>query len=453
LQNRRHDLTRHHRTHEEERPWPCTNCTKAFTRKDALRRHLLVKKECGLVVELPKSAAAMRRDREARKQAESSRRSKDGSAGDSVSGDEDGAETDSGRAYSQPTQQQQTQQQQQHPPVDGYVQHRMMPAPLMLPSPPVPYAEHPPAQYQPQQYALQHVPYGQAQYMPDGRYAYGNEQDLRPSQPSAVDLTYEAASPQQAYHQSIDVHHPPPAIHHPGSSNSSTATLSRQGSDSSDRAGRPAHSRHSSIQSAHSSHSMHPTLSTGVHSQHGSVSPGGHHNGGGGGSTLSPHPPQGPTNPAVSPALSQSSSFYGHHQQQQQQQGGSPLPPGVSPGLPASRSPYMPGPAPAMSGLGINGVQLPSVQYAADGQQLHHHGQGIYSGESARLPPPQAYYATPPQPQQQAHFAGPHGFAQQQQQDGGSPYMHSAGPAQQQQQAEWYPPPLTHPFQEAANAY
>ena len=404
----------------------------------------------------------MRRDREARKQADSAaRRCKDGSAGESGSGDEDedeDDETDSGRAYSQtaPLQPQHYQPyQQQQSLVVGYL------PPIVPASESGLYPENPSMHYpQQQQYPLQQVPYGQKQYSADGRYAYGNDEDLRLMQPNHVDLSYEAPSPRQAYRQQqqqqqLGVQYPPPVIRHPGSSGSSSGTHSR--SSSSHAGSRPVHSRHSSVQSIHSAHSMHTTLSAGgAHSQHGSVPPGGHPSDGNisaAAGTLSPHPPRGAINPAVSPAHSHSSSFYGQQQQQQQQQGSSPLPPGASRSLPADRSPYTPGPTSTMSGLGINNVQLPSVQYAS-------FDQGDYGGESARLPPPQAYYDTPPQPQPQAQFAGPNGYASQQhqQQDGGSPYMHSAGPSQQHQQqqpqqAEWYPPPLAQTFQETANAY
>lgn len=66
LQSRNHDLKRHQKIHLAVRPFSCTNCGKDFTRKDALRRHLTVKGDCGRVVELPKSAAKLRREEAAR---------------------------------------------------------------------------------------------------------------------------------------------------------------------------------------------------------------------------------------------------------------------------------------------------------------------------------------------------------------------------------------------------
>ncbi|PWN31445.1 uncharacterized protein FA14DRAFT_106239, partial [Meira miltonrushii] len=40
---RNHDLKRHQRGHLSVRPYPCTWCGKSFSRKDALKRHVLVK--------------------------------------------------------------------------------------------------------------------------------------------------------------------------------------------------------------------------------------------------------------------------------------------------------------------------------------------------------------------------------------------------------------------------
>jgi hypothetical protein len=42
-QNRNHDLKRHRKIHMELKPFSCTKCNKHFSRKDALRRHWLVK--------------------------------------------------------------------------------------------------------------------------------------------------------------------------------------------------------------------------------------------------------------------------------------------------------------------------------------------------------------------------------------------------------------------------
>ncbi|KAJ8132564.1 hypothetical protein O1611_g1056 [Lasiodiplodia mahajangana] len=43
---RNHDLKRHKRIHLAVKPFPCEYCDKAFSRKDALKRHRLVK-GCG----------------------------------------------------------------------------------------------------------------------------------------------------------------------------------------------------------------------------------------------------------------------------------------------------------------------------------------------------------------------------------------------------------------------
>lgn len=42
-QNRNHDLKRHKRIHLDLKPFKCAKCDKSFSRKDALRRHWLVK--------------------------------------------------------------------------------------------------------------------------------------------------------------------------------------------------------------------------------------------------------------------------------------------------------------------------------------------------------------------------------------------------------------------------
>jgi uncharacterized Zn-finger protein len=39
-------LKRHKRIHLAVKPFPCTHCDKSFSRKDALKRHILVK-GCG----------------------------------------------------------------------------------------------------------------------------------------------------------------------------------------------------------------------------------------------------------------------------------------------------------------------------------------------------------------------------------------------------------------------